>query len=73
MSNHSKAFNATREGQMKMAYDADSIGTALTMNRAIKAKGGAGWDESWIQTANPVLLASIKEDLRREWNSLVKS
>ncbi len=67
----SKAYNATREGQMAMAYDASSRAVAFQMNRAIKSRGGIGWSDDMIASANPVLLRSIKEDLLEEYNNLV--
>lgn len=56
---------------MSMCRDADSIGTALFLNRSVKQKGGIGWDDRMIESANDVLLIAIKDDLVREWNSLV--
>ena len=67
----SKAYNATRDGQMAMAYDASSRAVAFQMNKVIKAKGGIGWSDDMIASADPVLLRSIKEDLIEEYNSLV--
>ena len=67
-----KAFNATPEGQRKMCMAADSIGTALYINRVVKSKGGTGWDEKMIETANPIMLRAIKENLIEEFNGLVK-
>ncbi len=67
----SKAYIATREGQMAMAYDASSRAVAFQMNKIIKAKGGIGWSDDMIANANPVLLRSIKENLLEEYNSLV--
>ncbi len=66
-----KAYNATRDGQMAMAYDASSRAVAFQINKIIKAKGGAGWSDDMIASANPVLLRSIKEDLLEEYNNLV--
>ena len=66
-----KAYNATREGQMAMAYDASSRAVAFQMNKVIKAKGGIGWSDDMIANAEPVLLRSIKEDLLEEYNSLM--
>ena len=67
----SKAYNATRDGQMAMAYDAASRATAFQMNKIIKSKGGIGWHDDMIASADPVLLRSIKEDLLEEYNGLV--
>lgn len=67
-----KQFNATREGQIALCNDATSISVALMLNRKIRENGGQGWDPSFIESANPVLLVSIKNDLILEWNSLVK-
>jgi len=66
-----KAYNATREGQMAMAYDAASRAPAFQMNSIIKAKGGIGWPDDMIASADPVMLRSIKDDLLEEYNSLV--
>ena len=66
-----KAYNATRDGQVAMAHDAASRATAFHMNNVIKAKGGIGWPDGMIASADPVLLRSIKEDLLEEYNSLV--
>ena len=66
-----KAYNATLAGQMAMAYDAASRAPAFQMNKIIKAKGGIGWSDDMIASANPVLLRSIKEDLLEEYNSLM--
>ena len=62
---------ASREGQMAMAYDASSRAPAFQMNGFIKAKGGIGWPDDMIASADPVLLSAIKEDLLEEYNSLV--
>ncbi len=67
----SKAYIATREGQMAMAYDASSRAVAFQLNRAIKSRGGAGWSDDMIASADPIMLRSIKEDLLEEYNSLV--
>ena len=67
----SKAYNATLAGQMAMAYDAGSRATAFQMNNFIKSKGGVGWSDDMIASADPVLLRSIKDDLLEEYNSLV--
>ena len=64
-------FNSTREGQIALCNKASEISAALLLSRAIKAKGGTGWDDSFIESANPVLLIAIKDDLVREWNGLV--
>ena len=66
-----KAYNATRDGQVAMAYDASSRATAFQMNKIIKAKGGIGWPDDMIASAEPILLRSIKEDLIEEYNGLV--
>ena len=66
-----KAYNATRDGQMEMAYDASSRALAFHMNKVIKSKGGIGWHDDMIASADPVLLSSIKADLLEEYNSLV--
>ena len=66
-----KAYNATRNGQMAMAYDASSRAVAFMLNKAIKSKGGIGWQDDMIASANPILLSSIKENLIEEYNSLV--
>jgi len=68
----SKAYNATRNGQMAMAYDASSRAVAFMMNKAIKAKGGIGWSDDMIASAGPVMLRSIKEDLLKEYNSVIQ-
>ena len=67
----SKAYNATRDGQVAMAHDAASRATAFQMNNIIKAKGGIGWPDDMIASAEPILLRSIKEDLIEEYNGLV--
>ena len=66
-----KAYNATREGQMAMAHDAASRATAFQINNVIKSKGGVGWSNDMIASADPILLRSIKENLIEEYNSLV--
>ena len=66
-----KAYNSTRDGQMAMAYDAGSRATAFLMNKIIKSKGGIGWSDDMIASADQVMLRSIKEDLLEEYNSLV--
>ena len=66
-----KAYNATIYGQMAMAYDASSRAPALLMNKIIKEKGGIGWPDDMIASAEPILLHSIKEDLVEEYNGLV--
>ena len=71
MSPTSKAYNATRAGQVAMAHDAASRATAFQMNNFIKAKGGIGWPDGMIASAEPVLLRSIKENMIEEYNSLV--
>ena len=54
-----------------MAYDASSRAPAFQMNGFIKAKGGIGWPDDMIASADPVLLSAIKENLIEEYNSLV--
>ena len=71
MSTMNKAYNATRDGQMAMAHDAASRATAFQMNNIIKAKGGIGWPDDMIASAEPILLRSIKEDMIEEYNKLV--
>ena len=66
-----KAYNATRDGQMAMAHDAASRATAFQMNNIIKSKGGIGWSDDMIASAEPILLSSIKENMVEEYNSLV--
>ena len=66
-----KAYNATRDGQVAMAHDAASRAPAFQMNSIIKSKGGVGWSDDMIASADPVMLRSIKEDLLEEYNSLV--
>ena len=66
-----KAYNATREGQMAMAHDAASRATAFQINNVIKSKGGVGWSNDMIASADPVMLRAIKENLIEEYNSLV--
>ncbi len=56
---------------MALCNKASEISVALLLAKAIKAKGGTGWDVSFIESANPTLLVAIKNDLVREWNSLV--
>ena len=68
----SKAYNATRAGQMAMAYDASSRAVAFMMNKVIKSKGGIGWADDMIASAGPVMLRSIKEDLLKEYNSVIQ-
>ncbi len=67
-----KAFNATREGQMQMCADASSRATAFQMSKIIRSKGGDGWDDEMIATANPILLRAIKENLIEEYNAILK-
>ncbi len=71
MSTMSKAYNATRAGQIAMAYDASSRALAFQINKIIKSKGGVGWPDDMIASAGPVLLSRIKENLIEEYNSLV--
>ena len=71
MTTNGKAYNATRDGQMAMAHDAASRATAFQMNKIIKSKGGFGWPDDMIASAEPILLHSIKEDLVEEYNGLV--
>ena len=66
-----KAYNATRDGQMAMAHDAASRATAFHMNKIIKSKGGIGWPDDMIASAEPILLSSIKENMIEEYNSLI--
>ena len=66
-----KAYNATIDGQVAMAYDASSRATAFQMNKIIKSKGGVGWPDDMIASAEPILLHSIKENLIEEYNGLV--
>ena len=56
-----KAYNATREGQMAMAHDAASRATAFQINNVIKSKGGVGWSNDMIASADPILLRSKKK------------
>ncbi len=62
---------STVEGQKELFWAASEIAVLSNLNKAIKAKGGTGWDESFITTPNPVLRLAVKEDLLREWNNLV--
>jgi len=73
MSTMSKAYNATREGQIAMARDAASRAPAFHMNKIIKAKGGIGWSDDMIASADPVLLRSIKDDLIEEYNAIISN
>ena len=66
-----KAYNATRDGQVAMAHDAASRAPAFQMNKIIKSKGGIGWSDDMIASADPVLLRSIKEDLLEEYNAII--
>ena len=68
---NSKAYNATRDGQVAMAHDAASRAPAFQMNNIIKSKGGIGWPDDMIASAEPILLRSIKENLIEEYNGLV--
>ena len=68
---NSKAYNATRDGQIAMAHDAASRAPAFQMNNIIKAKGGIGWQDGMIASADPVMLRSIKEDLLEEYNAII--
>ena len=70
MTTNGKAYNATRDGQMAMAYDASSRAPALLMNKIIKENGGIGWPDDMIASAEPILLRSIKENLIEEYNGL---
>ena len=56
---------------MAMAHDAASRATAFQMNNIIKAKGGIGWPDNMIASADPVMLSAIKENMIEEYNSLV--
>lgn len=69
--NEKKEFNATREGQMQLCKNANSVATVLILNQAVEKKGGVGYPEKWIMEANPVLLAAMLEDLRKTWNELI--
>ena len=66
-----KAYNATRDGQVAMANDAASRAPAFHMNKIIKSKGGVGWPDDMIASADTIMLRSIKENLVEEHNSLV--
>ncbi len=66
-----KAYNATRDGQVVMAHDAAARAPAFQMNKIIKSKGGIGWSDDMIASAEPILLRAIKENLIEEYNSLV--
>ena len=68
-----KAYNATKDGQMAMAHDAASRATAFNMNKIIKSKGGVGWSDEMIASAEPILLSSIKENMIEEYNSLIST
>lgn len=68
-----REFNATSDGQKAMCADAASRATAFQMNSIIKSKGGIGWDHQMIETANPILLRAIKENLIEEYNALVSA
>ena len=67
----SNAYNATRDGQIAMAYDAASRAPAFQMNKIIKSKGGVGWPDDMIASAEQIILRSIKENLIEEYHSLV--
>ena len=67
----SKAYNATRDGQVAMAHEAASRAPAFQMNKIIKSKGGVGWSDDMIASADPVLLRSIKDDLLEEYNAII--
>jgi len=54
-----------------MAYDASSRAPAFQMNKIIKSKGGVGWPDDMIASAEPIMLRAIKEDLIQEYNALV--
>lgn len=66
-----KAYNATASGQRDMCNDADSKATAFMMNKIIKQKGGIGFDHRMIETATPILLRAIKENLIEEYNAII--
>ena len=66
-----KAYNATRDGQIAMANDAAARAPAFQMNNIIKSKGGVGWPDDMIASADPILLSAIKADMIEEYNSLV--
>ena len=68
-----KAYNATRDGQVAMANDAASRAPAFQMNKIIKSKGGVGWPDDMIASAEPILLRSIKENLIEEYNAIVSN
>jgi len=71
MTKEQKSFNATPEGQREMFRDADSRSTAFMMSKIIKSKGGDGWPDQMIATANETLLRAIKEDLVSEYNKII--
>jgi hypothetical protein len=71
MPNTQKAFNATAAGQAAMAYDASSRAPAFQMNAIIKKKGGTGWPDDMIASADPVMLRAIKENLLEEYNEII--
>ena len=66
-----KAVNASKEGQVAMAQEAASRAPAFQMNRIVKSKGGVGFPNDMIESANSILLHSIKDNLIREYNDIL--
>ena len=63
--------NATRGGQAAMEKDAASRAPAFQMNKIVKSKGGVGFPDDMIESANSILLHSIKDNLIKEYNELL--
>jgi hypothetical protein len=66
-----KEFNATRNGQLALAYNGLSVSVVMLLNEKVKQLGGNPWQSDFIQTANQTTLKSIQEDLILEYNALL--
>jgi alkyl sulfatase BDS1-like metallo-beta-lactamase superfamily hydrolase len=68
-----KQFNATAEGQQAMCADASTRSTAFMMAAFLRKRGIPTYDDSMIATANPSLLAAIKDELLDDYNQAVRT
>lgn len=68
-----KAYNATAEGQRAMCDDASSRATAFNLAAFLRKRNVPTYDDATIATANPTLLAAIKEELIADYNATVSA
>jgi hypothetical protein len=66
-----KQFNATAEGQQAMCAEAGTRSTAFMMAAFLRKRGIPTYDDGMIATANPSLLAAIKDELLADYNQAV--